>query len=541
MLDKVLTTLEIPVNGQTRVPSVYAVRGDLKTRAVFCKLTNGEPSDCDSAEEIRDYIISNGSTAVLKAVKPDGTKIFNTAVIRNGGVYVELTSQLLASEGTVKCEIYVYGTEDVITAGRFNVEVANQLFGDEGIESADEYSELQRIISTSDSKAAEASESASKAALSAANALLSSESAEAAEKNARSAEQGAKTAEQSTKAALTGYAKKEDIFDDKGNIAGGKLKNCAKVVFEFPNDAQSPADFTGQLCLNQPAHEVYICEAVGTDGTGYFLRLATAPELEKYLKKTDYADYDTPGAVKLATDTIYEAGEQPRAISEGYLSGSLRDYLKTEDLGKKIYQKYFYINKNGKLDAVAPDFDSTTGSYAGGLVRADDMTNVLRVTLISDMFGEGMKDADKTIACNNIGAARPGEVEVAIEEYLGKNNYIKWQEVPGALTAGKYIDISADGKITAKALNNYGTPSDMTDFSDNVLLTPQNMPEMTAITLVSNLFKTFMTDARKSAALSNLGAAKESVIDDALALDDDGYVTAIKGHALYPSIEGVAL
>ena len=410
MLDKVLTTLEIPVNGQTRVPSVYAVRGDLKTRAVFCKLTNGEPSDCDSAEEIRDYIISNGSTAVLKAVKPDGTKIFNTAVIRNGGVYVELTSQLLASEGTVKCEIYVYGTEDVITAGRFNVEVANQLFGDEGIESADEYSELQRIISTSDSKAAEASESASKAALSAANALLSSESAEAAEKNARSAEQGAKTAEQSTKAALTGYAKKEDIFDDKGNIAGGKLKNCAKVVFESPQDAQTPADFTGQLCLNQPAREVYICESAGEDGTGYFLRLATAPELEKYL---NYATVNTPGVVTLADSG--NPGNNPAVM--------------TED---------------------------------------------------------------------------------AVEEYLGKNNYIKQQEVPGALTAGKYIDISADGKITAKSLNNYGSYSDMTDFSDSVLLTPQDMPEMIAITLVSSPFHELMTDPRKDAVLANLGAAKES-------------------------------
>lgn len=305
--------------------------------------------------------------------------------------------------------------------------------------------------------------------------------------------------------------KVSETFDDEGNIAGGKLKNCAKVVSEFPNNAQSPADFTGQLCLNQPAREVYICEAVGTDGTGYFLRLATAPELEKYLKKTDYADYDTPGAVKLATDTIYEAGvEQPRAISEGYLSGSLRDYLKTEDLGKKIHQKYFYINQDGKLDAVAPDFDSTTGFYIGGLVRADDMTDVLRATLISDMFGGGMKDADKTIACNNIGAARPGEVEVAIEEYLGKNNYITQQEVPGALTAGKYIDISADGKITAKSLNNYGSYSDMTDFSDSVLLTPQDMPEMMAITITSGNFQMFMTDARKDAALQILGAAKES-------------------------------
>lgn len=93
---------------------------------------------------------------------------------------------------------------------------------------------------------------------------------------------------------------------------------------------------------------------------------------------------------------------------------------------------------------------------------------------------------------------------------LGRNYKEIQQEVPGALTAGKYIDISADGKITAKSLNNYGSYSDMTDFSDSVLLTPQDMPEMMAITITSGNFQMFMTDARKDAALQNLGAAKES-------------------------------
>ena len=190
-----------------------------------------------------------------------------------------------------------------------------------------------------------------------------------------------------------------------------------------------------------------MCEAVSTisgEKTGYFLKLPSNSDLEKCVKKKDYATVNTPGVVTLADSG--NPGNNPAVM--------------TED---------------------------------------------------------------------------------AVGEYLSKNNYIKWQEVPGALTAGKYIDISSDGTITAKAINNYGTPSDMTDFSSTVLLTPADMPEMTAVTLVSNLFKTYMTDARKSAALQNLGAAKESVIDDALALDENGYVTAIKGHALYPSIEGVAL
>ena len=186
---------------------------------------------------------------------------------------------------------------------------------------------------------------------------------------------------------------------------------------------------------------------------------------------------------------------------------------------------------NTAFDSIEADIQAIEGS-------AVDLSQFVKKTDYATVNTPGVVTlADSGNPGNNPAVMTEG----AVDNYLGKNNYIKQQEVPGALTAGKYIDISSDGTITAKAINNYGTPSDMTDFSDNFLLTPQNMPEMTAITLVSNLFKTFMTDARKSAALQNLGAAKESVIDDVLALDENGYVTAIKGHALYPSIEGVAL
>lgn len=188
-------------------------------------------------------------------------------------------------------------------------------------------------------------------------------------------------------------------------------------------------------------------------------------------------------------------------------------------------------NFNTAFDSIEADIQAIEGS-------AEDMSQFVKKSDYATVNTPGVV----TLADSGNPGNNPAVMtEDAVEEYLGKNNYIKQQEVPGALTAGKYIDISSDGKITAKALNNYGSPSDMTDFSDSVLLTPQDMPEMMAITIVSNDFKTFMTDGRKDAALQILGAAKESVIDDALALDEDGYVTAIKGHALYPSIEGVEL
>lgn len=203
----------------------------------------------------------------------------------------------------------------------------------------------------------------------------------------------------------------------------------------------------------------------------------------------------------------------------------------------------YWTNKTDNVDTVsAQDFNTAFDSIEADIQAiegsAGDMSQFVKKTDYATTSTPGVV----TLAHSGNPGNNPAVMtENAVEEYLSKNNYIKQQEVPGALTAGKFIDISSDGTITAKAINNYGTPSDMTDFSDNFLLTPQNMPEMTAITLVSNLFKTFMTDTKKEAALQNLGAAKESVIDDVLALDENGYVTAIKGHALYPSIEGVEL
>ena len=172
----------------------------------------------------------------------------------------------------------------------------------------------------------------------------------------------------------------------------------------------------------------------------------------------------------------------------------------------------YWTNKTNNVDTVGAEifnaaFDSIESDIQAIEGSAGDMSQFVKKTDYATVNTPGVV----TLAASGNPGNNPAVMtEDAVEEYLGKNNYIKRQEVPGALTAGKYIDISADGTITAMSLNNYGSYSDMTDFSDSVLLTPQDMPEMTAITLASNLFKTFMTDARKSAALQNLGAAKES-------------------------------
>ncbi len=387
------------------------------------------------------------------------------------------------------------------------------LAAQEGAETAKTGAEGERKKAEFAKTSAEAAKASAEAA--ARNALLSSESAETAEKNAKDAEQGAKDA-------LTGYVKKTEIYDSDGNISAGKLKNCATVKSEAPGDTTQAA-FEGAVYIDDLASGIYICLRKYADGRGMFVKLAKTEDLVSYLKKADLLD----SGGKITGDKLKNCAKYSyEAPKDGETAADFTGQIYLDQATHTVYvceaatsnNGYFLkLPSNSDLEKCVKKTDYATASTPG-VVRLADSGNP-----------------------GNPGNNPAVMTEDAVEEYLGKNNYIKQQEVPGALTAGKYIDISSDGKITAKALNNYGTPSDMTNFSDSVLLTPDNMPEMMAITIVSNDFKTFMTDARKDAALSNLGAAKESVIDDSLALDEDGYVTAIKGHALYPSIEGVEL
>ena len=356
----------------------------------------------------------------------------------------------------------------------------------EGAETAKAGAEEERQKAEFAKGAAEAAKAS--AAEAARNALLSSESAETAEKNAKDAEQGAKTAEQSTKEALTGYVKKTDIYDSNENISAGKLKNCAMVKSEAPGDV-TPATFEGAVYIDDLASEIYICLRKYTDGRGMFVKLAKTEDLVSYLKKADLLD----SGGKITGDKLKNCAKYSyEAPKDGETAADFTGQIYLDQATHTVYVCEAATSNNG---------------YFLKLPSNSDLEKCVKKTDYATASSPGVVRLVDSVSPGNNPAVM---TEDALDEYLGKNNYIKQQEVPGALTAGKYIDISSDGKITAKALNNYGTPSDMTNFSDSVLLTPNNMPEMMAITLTDSGFGTFMTDARKDAALQNLGAAKES-------------------------------
>ena len=94
------------------------------------------------------YIADTGTTVTFRAVKPDGTKLFNSATIADNVVTVGLTTQTVAALGTVKCELSIYGTNnEVLYSPQFDIIVEDYLYSDTAIESTDEYTDLTEALS----------------------------------------------------------------------------------------------------------------------------------------------------------------------------------------------------------------------------------------------------------------------------------------------------------------------------------------------------------------------------------------------------------
>lgn len=94
------------------------------------------------------YMADAGTTAVFRAIKPDNTKLFNSATITDNVVTVELTTQTVAALGTVRCELSIYGTNnELLYSPQFDIIVEDYLYSDTAVESTSEYTELTEAIS----------------------------------------------------------------------------------------------------------------------------------------------------------------------------------------------------------------------------------------------------------------------------------------------------------------------------------------------------------------------------------------------------------
>ncbi len=136
-------------------PTVHAVQSDTG-RILVCKVT--------------DFVIPEGAIARFRARKPDDKLIFNIAKIVGRTIRVELTSQLLAAFGTVRCNIEILHNEKTLRSFEFSIEVNRLLVTDLDIESTNEFSYLDSVVDSANNALIKANEAISTAETAAANA-----------------------------------------------------------------------------------------------------------------------------------------------------------------------------------------------------------------------------------------------------------------------------------------------------------------------------------------------------------------------------------
>lgn len=117
---------------------IPSVQYDSNTRFLHINLLNGSVpfnlTDC---------------SVKISGTKPDGTAIFNNCTVINakeGFIEVELTEQMNAAPGTVKCELKLYNGKGVLTTKQFEIEVTKSVTS-KAITSGNEFKALEEALS----------------------------------------------------------------------------------------------------------------------------------------------------------------------------------------------------------------------------------------------------------------------------------------------------------------------------------------------------------------------------------------------------------
>ena len=149
-MEPIVYQIRLDVTKPGSQETIYMKRGDTKTRKVVVFLAN----------QTKPYAIPEGAGAILCAIKPDGTIVFNTVSVGdNGTVFVTVTSGTLAVPGRVQCEMRILGIDgEVLTSPGFDICVEDVLDVDSALESTDEYTALTEALLEIESIAADEAE-----------------------------------------------------------------------------------------------------------------------------------------------------------------------------------------------------------------------------------------------------------------------------------------------------------------------------------------------------------------------------------------------
>ncbi len=139
--NKAVTHLTVSVDSSTRnnPPYIYAKRNDANSRYLVVKIID------------KNKEIAVTGAAQLNATKPDGKHSHIAGNLNSDGtITIGLTSNLLAVEGKVSCDITVFDSKDgeqsSLTTSTFFIIVDDTNFDPESIESTDEFSTITEAL-----------------------------------------------------------------------------------------------------------------------------------------------------------------------------------------------------------------------------------------------------------------------------------------------------------------------------------------------------------------------------------------------------------
>ena len=111
---------------------VRAFTGEGGTRQLIITLVSGN----ETIELANNYTVS------IVGVKPDGTEFANTATVEGGKIIYTLTTQNVAVEGDVVCQVRVLKSDELLYTSKFLIDVEDNLSDETAETSTNEWTEL---------------------------------------------------------------------------------------------------------------------------------------------------------------------------------------------------------------------------------------------------------------------------------------------------------------------------------------------------------------------------------------------------------------
>lgn len=249
---------------------VYAKQGDANARRV----------DIGLLDHGTLYAITDGVTARVWVKKPDGTAVWNNAIVSDNRVIVDLTSQMLAAVGDALAEIALYsGGEQILSCSVFTLRVEENVRSEQAVESDNEFGALDTLVQQAEISipaANQAAEEASQAATGANQAATAASSAaSAANQAAGTANQAAEEASQAATGANQAATAASSAADDANQAAeaanaaaGGEIssKTISFAEAEIRENIQSgetTAEIAGKIQKWLSDLEVYLSGVTG--------------------------------------------------------------------------------------------------------------------------------------------------------------------------------------------------------------------------------------------------------------------------------------